>query len=933
MAEKTLQSRIIQKHDTAANWALATNFIPKLGEIIIYDADDNNSKPKIKIGNGIDKVSDLEFFSSIGNAQGVYYIEGTGTTAGTWLGSHEDIKEYYPGLSVLYKIPIAGASTTKLNINNLGAVSVVKNVNTAISTSYAVNSIVNLIYTLDGTTAYWKIADYDTNTRNSAGTTNKVDTKLFLVGAASQSSYVTTYSNANAYIGTDNNLYSNGKKVATVDVATTSTDGLMSSTDKTKLDGIATGANKTVVDTALNSTSTNPVQNKVVNSAISAKQNTVTGAATTVTDSNLTASRALVSNSSGKIAVSAVTSTELGYLDGVTSAIQTQLNAKVPTSRTINGKALTGNITLTASDVGIDPDNISESVLAEAKTYTDNKITGLKGANSGLAELDANGKVPSSQLPSYVDDVLEYANLAGFPATGESGKIYIAQDTNKSYRWSGSAYVEVSSSLALGETSSTAYRGDRGAAAYKHAVTNKGIAKSNGLYKITTNSEGHVTAATAVAKADITGLGIPAQDTTYSAATTSAAGLMSAADKAKLDGIASGATANTGDITGVTAGNGLTGGGSSGSVTLNVGAGSGITVAADTVSVNTGYTTSGKNYKVAVDSSSGGLYVNVPWTDNNTWKANSSSSEGYVASGSGQANKVWKTDANGAPAWRDDANTTYSAATQSAAGLMSAADKTKLDGITGGTVQQLRSTSASWRALLTHYTAAAEGTNPGETTNKVYYNEAVSIQPSTGTLRATAFKGSGASLTSLNASNISSGTIAAARLPAATTSAQGAMTADMVTKLNGIETGANKYSLPTASSSTLGGVKIGSGVTISSGVISVTASGIGAAPTSHASTATTYGAASASNYGHAMASSTTPKALGTAAVGSETAKFARGDHVHALPALTSCTGTLTVAKGGTGATTATGARENLLIKVSETAPSSPTTGTIWIDIS
>jgi hypothetical protein len=72
-------------------------------------------------------------------------------------------------------------------------------------------------------------------------------------------------------------------------------------------------------------------------------------------------------------------------------------------------------------------------------------------------------------------------------------------------------------------------------------------------------------------------------DTTYSAATSSAAGLMSAADKAKLDGIATGATANTGDITGVTAGNGLTGGGSSGSVTLHVGAGAGLTVSADSI--------------------------------------------------------------------------------------------------------------------------------------------------------------------------------------------------------------------------------------------------------------------------------------------------------------------------------------------------------------
>jgi len=92
-----------------------------------------------------------------------------------------------------------------------------------------------------------------------------------------------------------------------------------------------------------------------------------------------------------------------------------------------------------------------------------------KGSVSGVAELDSSGKVPSAQLPSFVDDVLEYANLASFPASGESGKIYVALDTNLTYRWSGSAYVEISQSLALGETPATAYRGDRGKTAYEHS--------------------------------------------------------------------------------------------------------------------------------------------------------------------------------------------------------------------------------------------------------------------------------------------------------------------------------------------------------------------------------------------------------------------------------------------------------------------------------
>lgn len=79
-----------------------------------------------------------------------------------------------------------------------------------------------------------------------------------------------------------------------------------------------------------------------------------------------------------------------------------------------------------------------------------------------FANLSNNGKVPASQLPSYVDDVEEYGSLSSFPKQGEEGKIYVATDTNLTYRWSGSTYVEIGQSIALGETPNTAYPGDKG---------------------------------------------------------------------------------------------------------------------------------------------------------------------------------------------------------------------------------------------------------------------------------------------------------------------------------------------------------------------------------------------------------------------------------------------------------------------------------------
>lgn len=116
------------------------------------------------------------------------------------------------------------------------------------------------------------------------------------------------------------------------------------------------------------------------------------------------------------------------------------------------------------------------TVLSEAKQYADQNMIpkSQKGQPGGLAELDETGRVPSSQLPSYVDDVIDVDTYSNLPNPGESGKIYITTDNNKQYRWSGTGYAEISSSLALGETSSTAYRGDRGKAAYDHSQIKSG---------------------------------------------------------------------------------------------------------------------------------------------------------------------------------------------------------------------------------------------------------------------------------------------------------------------------------------------------------------------------------------------------------------------------------------------------------------------------
>ena len=273
----------------------------------------------------------------------------------------------------------------------------------------------------------------------------KTDLSLVSQVATNAAQAATTLENSKQdklIAGSNIQIAEDGKTISATDTtyvdATTSTSGLMSATDKTKLDGVATGAQANTIETVkVNSSALTPDNNKAI-------------------------------------------------------------DIKVPTV-----------LSDLADDIGfVDKSNFEneiENVRAEIALKLD---ASLKGAANGVAELDANGKVLTSQLPSFVDDVIEAENFAVLPNEGETGKIYVTLDNNKTYRWSGSAYVEISASLALGETDSTAYRGDRGKVAYDHATDANKIssAVASGMYKVAGTADGHIASLTAMTGSDIEGL-------------------------------------------------------------------------------------------------------------------------------------------------------------------------------------------------------------------------------------------------------------------------------------------------------------------------------------------------------------------------------------------------------------------------------------------
>ena len=225
--------------------------------------------------------------------------------------------------------------------------------------------------------------------------------------------------------------------------ATQTTGGLLGAADKIKLDGIAAGANKYAHPSG---------------------------------DGNLHVPATGTSNDgkilrAGSLKSGEILTTAFGKLAKAVATLISHLANKSNPHAVTKAQVGLSNVDNTK--------DVDKPISTAVSTALGKKLdTSLKGSQGGVAELDETGKVPASQLPSYVDDVVEgYLSSGKFykessyvtEIPGESGKIFTDLATNKVYRWSGTSYTVISETLALGETSSTAYRGDRGKTAYDHS--------------------------------------------------------------------------------------------------------------------------------------------------------------------------------------------------------------------------------------------------------------------------------------------------------------------------------------------------------------------------------------------------------------------------------------------------------------------------------
>lgn len=279
-----------------------------------------------------------------------------------------------------------------------------------------------------------------------------------------------------------------------IPIATQSAAGLESAADKTKLDGIATGATKVEKSSTNGNVKVNDSEIVVYMHAGGTNPH-----GTTKSDVGLGNVPNVATNDQTPTYTEATTLAKLTSGEKLSVAFGKIAKAVTDLITHIANKSNPHGVTKTQAGLGnVDNTSDADKPISKAQqTALNLKLnTSLKGAANGLAELDSSGKVPAAQLPSFVDDVLEgyYYNIRFYKEaahtteiTGETGKIYVDLPTNKTYRWSGTAYVVISDTIALGETASTAYRGDRGKIAYDHSQSTHARTDATKVEKSTTN--------------------------------------------------------------------------------------------------------------------------------------------------------------------------------------------------------------------------------------------------------------------------------------------------------------------------------------------------------------------------------------------------------------------------------------------------------------
>ena len=402
-------------------------------------------------------------------------------------------------------------------------------------------------------------ASKETATATSDGLMSSVDkTKLDTV-AENANNYVHPSKHPATIIteDTDHRFVSDSEKIswnskADKTPATTVSAGLMSATDKSKLDGIEANANN------YSHPSSHP-----------ASMITEDSSHKFVTDSQISTWNSKAENTEATTKLAGLMSAEdKTKLDGIDSGANNYVHPSTHAATIITQDSTHRFVSdAEKSKWNSKPDDKTDIGLSNVTNDAQVKRSEMGVAN-GVATLDSDGKVPSNQLPSYVDDVIEVENYEALPGTGETGKIYVDISTNKTYRWSGSIYVNIGSSLSLGETSSTAYAGDKG-----KAVTDEVNKIKNGTTIVPKAQDAETVGGFTV------GVNVPANakftDTVYSHPSThpatmitedsshkfvtesqistwnakadttvvsiSSNGLMSAADKVKLNSIANGA--------------------------------------------------------------------------------------------------------------------------------------------------------------------------------------------------------------------------------------------------------------------------------------------------------------------------------------------------------------------------------------------------------